>query len=200
MNDRTFKPGDAFKLEDPDRLSWLPPDETARELGLTRGLRIADIGAGTGYFAIPFAREIAPRGRLYAVDCQREMLDLLRAKLKVPGAPGNIELREGTAADTGLPGRSCDLVFLANVWHELDEHAGVLAEANRILRPGGRIAILDWRTDVSRPPGPPVHHRIDIGEVERMLAANRWTIKSSSPAGPFSYLVVAACPAAGSLL
>lgn len=89
-------------------------------------MNVADVGAGTGYFSLPFARAIAPEGRLFAVDFQAEMLELLRGKLRADNAPGNIELRQGTASATGLPDASCDLVFLANIWHELDDHASVL--------------------------------------------------------------------------
>ena len=66
---------------------------------------------------------------------QPEMLALLAQKLALPGSPANVDLVTGTANVTGLPGAACDLVLRANVWHELDDLAGVLAESCRILRP-----------------------------------------------------------------
>jgi ubiquinone/menaquinone biosynthesis C-methylase UbiE len=193
-NDRTFHARDAAKLDDPSRLAYMPPDAAATLLGLKPGMVIADIGAGTGYFSIPFARRIGPLGRVFAVDLQREMLQLLDAKLETSAERGGIELVEGTASETGLPDSSCDLVFLANIWHELDDRESVLAEAARILRTGGRIAILDWRLDVNGPPGPPAEHRVSHAEVESLMTRCRWTVEHSSSFGSYSYLVVAQTP------
>lgn len=117
---------------------------------------------GTGYFALPFARAVGIDGKILAVDFQKEMLEKLRLKLSGPVALQNIVLVEGEAARTTLAGNSCDLVFMANLWHELDDEAGVLAEVKRLIRPGGCLVILDWGGDVApssrsacRPPGPP---------------------------------------------
>jgi len=66
MNTRTFKASDAHRLDDPERLKWLPPDEAIQMLSLEPGMTVADIGAGTGYFSLPFARAIAPEGRVLA--------------------------------------------------------------------------------------------------------------------------------------
>ena len=191
MNDRTFRAGDAHKLEDPERLVWLPPADVLSVLQLTQGMSIADVGTGTGYFALPMAGAIGERGRLFAVDLQEEMLIKLRAKLSKPDAPKNISLVEGDAARTTLPGGSCDLVFLANLWHELDDHPAVLAEAKRVIRPGGKIAILDWRADMNSPPGPPVHHRVPLDEVSRTLSGNGWSVQRSMNIGAYSYLLIA---------
>ena len=192
MNEKVFNPRDIHKLEDPERLAWLPPQEVVALLGLAAGMRVADIGAGSGYFALPFARAIGPDGRLFAVDFQPEMLEFLRAKLIAPGAPGNIECAEGSGGSTGLPDASCDLVFVANVWHELDDRAAALEEAARILRRPGRIAILDWRSDLLQPPGPPPHHRIGQEETAATLESHGWTIRAATAVGRFSYLVIAA--------
>jgi ubiquinone/menaquinone biosynthesis C-methylase UbiE len=155
LNQRTFRPSQAHKLEDPDRLRWLPPADVIGLLALQPGMTVADIGAGTGYFSIPFAREVGNAGRIFAVDLQPEMLEILGRKLTAADAPANVELIAGSAAQTNLPDRTSDLVFLANVWHELDEHAAVLHESARIRGGAGRIAILDWRADVEQPPA---HH------------------------------------------
>jgi ubiquinone/menaquinone biosynthesis C-methylase UbiE len=153
-------------------------------------MTVADIGAGTGYFSLPFARAIAPEGRVLAVDLQPEMLAILRSKLQSPGMPGNIQLLEGTATQTGIAVRRCDLVFLANIWHELDDHATVLCEMVRILKPGGRIAILDWRHDLAGPPGPPADHRVARDTTTSMLVHAGWQIRYSRAFGQYSYLVV----------
>jgi SAM-dependent methyltransferase len=190
LNERTFCSSEAAKLDDPHRLQWLPPAEILDRLFLRAGEDVADIGAGTGYFAIPMAARITP-GKLYAVDLQPEMLDGLRVKLSAPDTPTNIRLLCGDASTTSLPGASVDLIFMANLWHELHDHSEVLREAERILRPGGRLAILDWRHDVSPPPGPPSEHRVSIQDAVRCLETNAWSVRKSQEVGMFSYLILA---------
>ena len=197
MNDRVFRASEAARLDSPERLIWLPPDEVIEKLALRPGMVVADIGAGTGYFALPMAWQVAPDGAVYAVDMQVEMLAILRAKLAVAQVD-NVLVIQGEAARTGLQSSSCDLLLLANIWHELDDLPAVVAECRRILRPAGRIAILDWRPDVSQPPGPPLHHRIPAHQVAKLLTDSGWSSVGESQVGAYSYLVVASPTGANS--
>ncbi len=195
MNSRTFKASSAHRLEDPERLKWLPPQEAIGRLSLVPGLTIADIGAGTGYFSIPFAHAVAPDGKVLAVDFQPEMLELLGKKLEAPGAPRNIQLIEGSAERTGLPDGVCDVVFFANIWHELDDTSDVVKEADRILKPEGRIAILDWCHELDGPPGPPAGHRVAESAAIATVEGTGGRIRHSGAFGPYSYLMIATKPA-----
>jgi len=178
-----FRVSEADKLEDPERLKWLSPETVVAALELRSDMTVADIGTGTGYFAIPMSRIVA---RVYAIDFQREMLELLRRKLT---NETNIELLEGSATATTLLDHSCDVAFLATVWHELDSRDAVLDEMRRILKPDGTLAILDWRHDVERPPGPRIPHRIPMAGVISELRG--WQIIRSGNIGSFTYLVQA---------
>jgi len=191
MHDRVFDPSQVHRLEAKERLLWLPPGEILGWLELRPGMMIADIGTGTGYFAIPIARAIAPGGRVFAVDLQPELLEVLRKKLAEPSAPANIVLLAGTAGSTGLAAGSCDLALLANVWHELDDYDAALAELTRILKPGGRLAVLDWRPDVERPPGPPLEHRLPAREVQQFLQEHGKRVDAVRNVGQYSYLILA---------
>ncbi len=191
VNERTFSAADAHKLEDPDRLVWLPPKEIVASLDLQPGMIVADVGAGTGYFALPIARVVGETGRVYAVDFQTEMLAMIGKKLLEPNAPANVSLVHGTAKHTTLPASCADLVFLANVWHEVDDHALVLKEGARTLRRNGRLAVLDWRADVQHPPGPPFEHRIPAKTVVGTLDSNGWNVERCGNVGKYSYLIVA---------
>jgi len=191
MNEPTFSAADAHKLEDPERLKWLPPNEVVSSLELQSGMSVADIGAGTGYFTLPIARAVRSGGKVHAVDFQTGMLDLLGRKLLEPNAPTNITLVHGTATHTTLLDKCVEFVFLANVWHEVDDHALVLKEAARILRKNGRVAILDWRPNVQQPPGPPMEHRISATTVAEDLNLNGWNVERSGNVGKYSYLIMA---------
>lgn len=191
MNDRVLSHTQAHKLEDPQRLRWLPPAEILSHLGLTPGMKIADVGAGTGYFSIPMARVVGESGEVYAVDLQQEMLDFLREKLTQDGAPGNISLHRGNASHLPLPDSSAHLTFYANVWHELENHDAAFAEALRISVPGGKISILDWRDDVAPPPGPPQEHRISSELVMSFLNTKGCRNVVSQHVGQYGYLVMA---------
>jgi len=191
MNEKTFDPARAHRLDDPARLEWMPPAQIIAGLGLSPGMIVADVGAGTGFFALPFARAVGPDGTVLAVDLQPEMLHLLERKLERELHPGNLRLLEGDAAATHLPPAVCDVAFLANLWHELDNPRDVLVEMRRILRPGGRLAIVDWRADVSPPPGPPQQDRVDSRETQALLREQGWNVAASSPLGPYNYFLLA---------
>ena len=189
MHERRFHPSQAHKLDDPERQTWLPPDEILSSLKLQPEWTVADIGAGTGYFTLPIARAVGERGRVFAVDVAPEMLERIRAKL-AEAAVHNVLLNEGEASATGISPQSCDCVFLANVWHEFDDRAAVLAETARILKPGGRIAILDWRPDVAPDHGPPLEHRISADAATEALREAGFSADSRPWVGTRSWLVL----------
>ena len=192
MHDRRFRPSQMHRLEDPDRKNWLPPEEVLDRLSLQPGWTVADIGAGTGYFTLPIAARIAPAGRVFAVDVSPEMLARLHEKL-AEARLTNVQCVEAEASATTLPPHSCNCALLANVWHEFDGHAAVLAEARRILRPGAHLAILDWRPDVEPVHGPPLEHRISAASARQALAQAGFTPADSAPLFKISWLVTAAC-------
>jgi ubiquinone/menaquinone biosynthesis C-methylase UbiE len=186
---RMFHHEKAHVLDDPERQAWLPAADVLARLGLRAGMTVADVGAGTGYFAIPIARAVSPGGRVLAVDLQPEMLEHLRGRLE-PDLP--VSLHHGEATRTTLENACADLVFYANVWHEFDDTGAALAEAERIVRPGGRVAIIDWRPDAGHPPGPPQGHRIAMTAVRAQLEERGWKVESAAPVGQFAYEIVAA--------
>lgn len=188
MTDRRFNVSQAHRLDAPERLVWLPPAEVVRALHLRAGETVADIGAGTGYFSLPIGRALGSSGRLWAVDAQAEMLTILREKIQRESVT-NLDLIHAEADCSHLPNASCDLVFMANVWHEFADRMAVLRESLRILKRPGRVAILDWRPDVERESGPPLEHRIAAADAAAELRAAGFTQVEQCTVGRFSWLL-----------
>ncbi|MDR3744959.1 MAG: class I SAM-dependent methyltransferase [Acidobacteriaceae bacterium] len=190
MNERRFNAAGAQRLDDPARIVWLSPVDVLKAICVHSGEIIADVGAGTGYFSLPLAHAVGPSGKVYAVDAQQEMLALLQQKLKETTL-FNVELIHAEADSTGLPASSCDLFFLANVWHEFDDHAAVLKESARVLKPGGHVALLDWRTDVEPVAGPPLGHRRHSSHAAESLYSAGFQSVETISVGLYSWLVQA---------
>lgn len=190
MHERRFDAALAHRLDLPERILWLPPDEVIRALGIQAGETVVDVGAGTGYFALPLADAVGARGRVIAVDAQRAMLTHLNEKI-APAAVSNIELVLAEADALAVPNNTCDLAFLANVWHEFPDRGSVLVEAKRVLKATGRIAILDWRPDVEADHGPPLEHRLPSSSAVAELIAGGFKPVSQSNVGIYSWMVQA---------
>ena len=188
MHSRRFPASEAHRLDDPARKEWLPPEEVLRALALHSGETISDVGAGTGYFSLPLAQIVGSEGKVYAVDAQAEMFSLLKQKLN-RAAITNVELIPAEADQTGLLASSCDLFFLANIWHEIEDQSAVLREAIRVLKKSGRIAILDWRPDVEPEHGPPLAHRVDRSRAKESLRSEGFEHVEIANVGRYSWLV-----------
>jgi len=188
MQGKRFQASQAHRLDDPARKTWLPPVEILNALNLRAGDTIADAGCGTGYFSLPMAEAVGLKGKVYAIDAQAEMLTLLRQKLEQP-AITNVELIHAEADQTGLRSASCDLFFLANIWHEIENRMAVLAESLRVLKADGRIVILDWRPDVEPEQGPPLAHRIEASSGVESLRNAGFKQITIGEAGKYSWLV-----------
>jgi ubiquinone/menaquinone biosynthesis C-methylase UbiE len=188
MHNRRFPAAEAHRLDLPARRIWLPPADVLGAMAVHSGQTIADVGAGTGYFSIPLALAVGTHGKIYPVDAEDEMLLLLRHKLDEAGI-SNVDLIHAEADNTGLAAGSCDLLFAANVWHEFDDRAAVLKEAARVLKVGGQIAILDWRTDAPPEPGPPVAHRLHSSNAVDALRSGGFQNIAVARVGLYSWLV-----------
>lgn len=197
MSGRPFSVTLAERLDRPERVTWLAPSEVIRAIDVKADETIADIGAGTGYFTLPLAAAVGARGRVYALDSELEMLNILSKKLH-GAAKENVEPLHATADETFLSSARCDVVLMANVWHELSDRAAVLRESKRILKSLGRIAILDWRPDVEPEHGPPLSERLSgQSAVEELIRAG-FAQTSVRYIGRYSWLVQASASPHGS--
>jgi ubiquinone/menaquinone biosynthesis C-methylase UbiE len=192
VSNRRFDPDRADRLDSAERREWQPAAEILDRLDPSPGSVVADIGAGTGYLTFPLADRVGPTGgRVVAFDLQPGMLSRLAARAAAEGAPGPVHAVRARAEVLPAVAGAFDLVLLVDLWHELDDATAAASEARRVLRPGGRLAVLDWRPDVEDSPGPRLDHRVAAGEVARTLEEVGWMVEANGPLGPYHYLVLA---------
>jgi ubiquinone/menaquinone biosynthesis C-methylase UbiE len=178
------------RLEPPRRLRSREAERLWSAIDLRSNEVVVDVGAGTGYFALPAAERAGPRGAVIAVDVSPELIALLRERgiarhlrrlRVVQSTPWRIPIRAALA----------DVVLLANLLHGVPD--ATISESARLLRPGGRLVVVDW---VKRrtPHGPPVRRRLSRTGVLRRLMAHGLTPVALGELGRDHYLIVGTRP------
>jgi ubiquinone/menaquinone biosynthesis C-methylase UbiE len=171
---------------EPARRTWFDPEDILNAVGVTPGLICVDLGCQTGLFTFPLARKVGGGGKVYAVDDSVSDLDILKARK--PGQ--NIVTLRADLHDTKLPTAFCDLVLLAFSLTEVADMGAVVAEAARLLKNGGRVAVVEWQP-VPPPPGPPMDRRIRSDRMERLLERYGFGATRRVRQGAVYYTIVA---------
>jgi SAM-dependent methyltransferase len=172
-------------FDDPQRDAWQKPHEVIQALELRPTDVVADIGAGTGYFAVRLAHNV-PNGRVFAVDTEPAMVKHLAERAKRNGL-GNLTAIAGAPDDPKLPGKA-DLVLLVDVYHHVSNRERYFSKVADSLKPGGRVAIIDFRAD--SPHGPPKAARIAPERVKAELAKAGYTLMQEHAFLPNQYFLV----------
>jgi ubiquinone/menaquinone biosynthesis C-methylase UbiE len=133
----------AWLYERGDRDAWQQPARVVEALALRPGDRVADVGSGGGYFTRRLAKAVEPGGRVYAVDVDAGINDLLERKLVEEGVR-NVSVVLATPADPGLPAGGVDLIFTSNTYHHLPEPSVYFETVKKALGPRGRVAIVEY--------------------------------------------------------
>ncbi len=152
-------------LEDPARDAYQKPHEVVMALGLKDGTRIADIGSGPGYFTLRFAQHVGRAGRVYAVDISPDMIVDLNRRVRDAGLD-NVRTILALPDDPLLPDASVDQVFICDTWHHIEKRDAYLGRLRRILRPGGRVVVVDFRKE-EMSVGPPMEMRLARADIIR---------------------------------
>jgi ubiquinone/menaquinone biosynthesis C-methylase UbiE len=151
-------------LERESREAEQRPSEVFRAMGLKDSDVVADLGCGTGWFARRMARAVAPRGRVYAVDIQPEMLDLLRGYVAAEGVSG-VEAVLGTETDPRLAPGSLDWILMVDVYHEFQKPKAMLDAIRRSLKPTGKVALIEYRLEGETASHIRSEHRMSVDQV-----------------------------------
>ncbi len=155
-------------LERPERELSEMPDRVVEALGLSPGDTVADIGAGSGYFTFRISPRV-PDGRVLAVDVQPEMLAIVEQRAEELGVT-NVVPVAGTETDPNLPAASVDLALMVDAYHEFSHPREMMEGIVRGLKPGGRVALVEYRGE---DPTVPIKelHKMTQAQARREMAA-----------------------------
>ncbi len=126
-----------------NREAWQHREEVIQALNIRQGGYVADLGSGSGYFTFLLAKAVGPDGKVYAIDIDADMNAYVAARAREEGYT-NIELILAKADDPLLPESGVDLIFTCITYHHLKDRVAYFQNAGKYLRPGGRIAIIDF--------------------------------------------------------
>jgi ubiquinone/menaquinone biosynthesis C-methylase UbiE len=143
-------------LERPERVKEEEPAKLMKALDIKEGMTVADVGAGSGYHAFLMSPLVGAKGKIIASDIQQQMLDLITAKAKKEKA-ANITTVNGTTKDPKLPAGEVDLILLVDVYHEFEFPYEMTEKMVAALKPGGRIAFVEFRLEDPKVPIKLVH-------------------------------------------
>lgn len=181
-------------LERPEREREESPDNLVELLGLRLGDTVADIGAGTGYITWRMAKKVGEKGKVYAVEIQQEMLDLLAPRMKERGVTNYVPVL-GTISDPKLPANSIDLVIMVDVYHEFSHPKEMMRGIRNALKPGGRVAFVEYRAEDPRVPIKEIH-KMSEAQVKKEAAAAGLEWVKTEEGLPWQHLIFARKPAA----
>lgn len=171
-----FPPQAADVLDSPRRMALVPPAQVLQALQLKPGLRFLDVGCGSGTYFFPAFEAMQGQGVFLAAELQEEMLRRFLTRLETYAEdPGyaRVEVVRAKPDRLPLPDQCADRILLAQVYHEISDGPAYLRELYRLLSPGGRLCVLDWRppsddptlAEDPAPMGPPFEHRIPEAKV-----------------------------------
>jgi ubiquinone/menaquinone biosynthesis C-methylase UbiE len=176
----------AKQFDDPSRDAWQQPDKVIAALGLEPAMSVADVGAGTGYFTVRLARAV-PQGEVIATDIEPDMVRYLGERARREQLT-NIRTVLATADDPHLAPASVDRILVVDVWHHLHDRAHYAAGLAQALRPGGKLAVVDFKTEAEH--GPPKHMRLAPEAIAADLQAAGLTAAVDPTQLPDQYIVV----------
>jgi len=163
MTEIKFDPKKLAKLNNPERLKTLNPDAIWDALDMQNPKTLIDIGTGTGFFTKEFSKKLTD-GKIYACDSSEVMIQWMKENI----TNKNILPLECSEASIDLPDGIADLIYMINVHHEILKPEKLLVEANRLLKTGGKIAIIDWKAEDMQD-GPPLNIRISDEVIAEQL-------------------------------
>ena len=167
MTDTHFDVSKAARLDNESRVKELRIPDLLRTVGgVKKGMTGVELGCGTGTFALRLAGLVGLKGKVYAVDDSDDMLGILKSR----NPPPSLNWVKADFTATGLGSGIADFCLAAFILHETKEPQKALDEAYRLLKPGGRLLAVEWRSEFDSP-GPPQRIRLSTEQMKEMFAA-----------------------------
>lgn len=174
-----------------DIVNFTDPETNLNELGVREGMYVADFGAGVGAYTIPLARLVGEYGRVYAVEVQKEFLINIRSATDKQGF-SNIEVLWGDIEQLGgtkIKDATVDAVVISNVLFQAEDKPGLIREAKRILKLGGKILIVDWKESFGNL-GPTKDAVVPVDTARMLCEKEGFTEKKEFNAGAHHYGII----------
>ena len=172
------------------------PEKNITQFGLREGDHVADLGAGSGFYAAASGKAVGSGGMVYAIEVQKNMLDRIAKDMKEKGLSnvkviwGDIEHPKGTR----LRDRSMDAVLVCNILFQIHDRQGFLEELKRILKPAGRVLVVDWYESFGNL-GPAPDAVVTEDQAKDIFSSHGFTLKKDIQAGEHHYGFIAALAA-----
>ncbi len=167
---------------------FVEPETVVKNLDILPGMKVADFGAGPGFYTIPISRKVGASGKVYALDIRKEALDVVRSKCRekrhfnVEALQADLDKKEGSH----LKNESVDLVIISNILFQIENKKNLAEEAFRITKPSGRAVLVEWDEEKSSF-GPPLSHRVNRQEAEEIFLKVGFSFEKEFHAGENHY-------------
>ncbi|HTE42745.1 MAG TPA: class I SAM-dependent methyltransferase [Steroidobacteraceae bacterium] len=162
-------PGGMLWLERPERESEEQPALVIEAMNLKGGETVVDFGAGSGYYTFRLAEAVGPKGTVIAVDIEQKMLDFIRQRAARENRT-NVGLLRSTETDPRLPSNRVDWLIMVDVYHELSFPYEVMSRIRDALKPGGRVALIEFRKEDPAVRIKEVHKMSEAQAIKEMAA------------------------------
>ena len=175
-------------LDDPARDAYQKPDEVLKALDLRPGEVVADIGSGSGYFSLRFARAVGETGRVYAVDVSPDMIRHLNRRIRDAGIRNVVPVLSDPDNPL-LPDAAVDRFVIVDTWHHIQDQPRYLLLLKRMLKPGGRVIHIDFKKQ-DLPVGPPPGMKIAREDLVKQMEAAGFRLAAEHVFLPYQYFLV----------
>ncbi|HOX10764.1 MAG TPA: class I SAM-dependent methyltransferase [Candidatus Moranbacteria bacterium] len=171
---------------------FIDPGSIIAQLGVEKDSKVADFGCGPGFFSVPFAKAVGEDGKVYALDVLPQALESVKSKMRNSAISNIVMIRANVEKENGsrLESALVDWVILKDVLFQNQKKEIVIAEANRVLKSGGKVLVVEWNKEESSV-GPENDLRISSDMLKKMFTDQNFSIEKDIVAGDFHYAFVA---------
>ncbi len=167
---------------------FIAPEAVVKNLDILPGMKVADFGAGAGFYTLVLAQRVGASGKVWALDIRKEMLEVIRSKARgahltnIETLWSDLEKQEGSH----LKENSTDLVLISNLLFQVQDKKVLAEETFRILKPGGRVVLVEWAEE-EKPVGPPLRERVNRKAAEDIFLKTGFSFEKEFDAGENHY-------------